>query len=87
MLRNNEDHHYWSDINLQDASLEFDADEEYSSENSVEKRFDKMEFLNTFQKVIGDMITQLITKVVEEPSTPKCSKQLHEKKAIPQQYK
>ena len=29
---------------MQDASLEFDTDEEYSSENSVEKRFDKMEF-------------------------------------------
>ena len=33
------------------------------------------------------MITQLITKVAEEPSTPKRSKRLHEKKAIPQPSK
>ena len=49
-LRNDEDHCYWSDINLQDAGLEFDADEASSSENSVEKRFNKMEFLNTSKK-------------------------------------
>ena len=86
-LRNNEDHRYWSDINLQDAGLEFDADEVYSSENSVKKRLDKMEFLNTFQKVIGNMITQLITKVAEEPSTLKCSKRLCEKKSVAQPSK
>ena len=48
--RNDEDHCYWSDINLQDAGLEFDADEASSSENSVEKRFNKMEFLNISKK-------------------------------------
>ena len=42
-----------------------------------------MEFLNVFQKAINDVVTQMIMKVAEEPSSPKCSKQLCEKKAIP----
>ena len=40
-----------SDINLQDVSLCFEADEEISSKVSVKKKFDNMEFLNEFQKV------------------------------------
>ena len=47
-MRNNDESHYWSDINLQDTGLGFDADEEISSETSVKKRFDKMEFLLLF---------------------------------------
>ena len=47
---------YWSDMNLQDTGLDFDTDEEISSETSVEKIFDKMEFLNIFQKAINDMV-------------------------------
>ena len=42
-----------------------------------------MEFLNVFQKAINNMITQTITKVAEEPSSPKHSKRLCEKKDIP----
>ena len=36
-MRNNEEPCYWSDINLQDTGLDFDTDEEISSETSVEK--------------------------------------------------
>ena len=84
-MRNDEEPCYWSDINLnlQDTGLDFDPDEEISSETSVEKRFDKMEFLNIFQKAVNDMITQMITKVAEEPLSPKHSKRLHKKKAMP----
>ena len=81
--RNNEEPHYWSDMNPQDVSLDFNADEELSSEASVKKRFDKMEFLNLFQKAVNDMITHLITKVAEEPQSSKHSQQLREKKAMP----
>ena len=42
-----------------------------------------MEFLNIFQKAVNDMITQMIMKVAEELLSPKCSRQLHEKKAMP----
>ena len=57
-MRNDEEPCYWSDINLQDTVLDFDADEEISPETSVKKRFDKMEFLNVFQKAVNNMITQ-----------------------------
>ena len=60
--RNDEEPCYWSDINLQDTGLDFDTDEEISSETSVEKRFDKMEFLNIFQKAVNNMITQIIIR-------------------------
>ena len=73
-MRNNDEPCYWLDINLQDAGLNFDADEEISSETSVKKRFNKMEFLNVFQKAVNDMITQMIMKVTEEPSSPKHSR-------------
>ena len=73
-MRNDEEPYYWSDINLQDRGLDFAADEENSSETCVEKRFNKMEFLNVFQKAINDMITQMIMKVAEEPLSPKHSK-------------
>ena len=82
-MRNDEEPCYWSDINLQDTGLDFDTDEEISSETSVEKRFNKMEFLNVFQKAVNDMITQMIMKVAEELSSPKRSKRLCEKKAMP----
>ena len=50
-VRNKGEPCYWSDINLQDVGLGFEADEEISSKVSVKKKFDKMEFLNEFQKV------------------------------------
>ena len=81
--RNDEEPHHWSDIDLQDTGLDFDADEEISSETSVKKIFDKMEFLNIFQKAINNMISQMNTKVAEEPLSPQHSKQLREKKAMP----
>ena len=73
----------WSDVNLQDVGLGFEADEEISSDLSVEKKFDKVEFLNEFQKAIIDMISHMIMKDTEEPHVSKHSKKLHEKKAMP----
>ena len=82
-VRNNDEPRYWSETNLQDIGLDFDADEELSSEASVENQFNKMEFLNVFQKAINNMITHMTMKVAEEPPSPKHNKQLCEKKAIP----
>ena len=82
-MRNEEEPHYWSDVNLQDVGLSIEADEEISSEASVKKQFDKMEFLNEFQKAVNDVITYMITKVVEKPQGSQHSKQLCEKKAMP----
>ena len=73
-VRNDDEPHYWLEMNLQDVGLDFDADEVLSSEASVEKRFDKIEFLNVFQKAINNMITHMIMKVAEEPPSPKRSK-------------
>ena len=42
-----------------------------------------MIFLNIFQKAVNDMIAQMITKVAEEPLSPKRSKRLCEMKAMP----
>ena len=73
----------WSDVNLQDVGLGFEADEEISSDLSVKKKFNKVEFLNEFQKAVINMISHMITKDMEEPHSSKCSKKLHEKKAMP----
>ena len=56
-MRNDEEPCYWSDMNPRGVGLDFDADEELSSEASVKKRFDKMEFLNVFQKALNVVIT------------------------------
>ena len=82
-MRNEEEPHYWSDMNLQDVGLGVETDEEISSEAGVKKQFDKMEFLNEFHKAINDMTTHMITKVAEKPHSSRCSKQLCEKKAMP----
>ena len=73
----------WSDVNLQDVGFRFEADEEISSDSSVKKKFDKVEFLNEFQKAIINMISHMITKYAEEPHSSKHSKKLCEKKAMP----
>ena len=49
-MRNEDEPCYWSDINLQDVGLGFEADEEISYGENVEGQFDKMEFLNKFHK-------------------------------------
>ena len=41
--RNEEEPCYWSDVNLQDIGLGFEADEEISSETSVKKKSKKNE--------------------------------------------
>ena len=66
-MRNEGEPHYWSDINLQNVGMGFEADEEISSEENVKGQFDKMEFLNKFHKMVNDVITHMITKVAEEP--------------------
>ena len=66
-MRNEEEPHYWSDVNLQDIGLGFEQDEEISSEENVEGQFNKMKFLNEFQKAFNEVITHMITKVAEEP--------------------
>ena len=72
-MRDDEEPRYWLDMNPQDVGLDFDADEELSFEASVEKRFDKMEFSNIFQKAVNDVITHMIIKVAEEPQSSKHS--------------
>ena len=78
-VRNEEEPHYWSDVNLQDVGLGFEADKEISSEASIKEWFNKMELLNEFQKAVNEVITHMITKVAEEPQGSWHSKQLHEK--------
>ena len=67
-MRNEEEPCYLSEVNLQDVGLGFEADEEMSSKERVEK-LDKMEVLNEFQKTVNDVITHMITKVAEEPQS------------------
>ena len=81
--RKNEEPHYWLDMNPQDLDLDFNADEELSSKASVEKRFDKMEFLNVFPKAVNNVITHMIMKVAEESQSSKCSQQLCVKNVMP----
>ena len=82
-MRNEGEPCYWSDINPQDVGLDFNADEELSSEASVEKIFDKMEFLNKHQEAVNNVITHMIMKVAEESQSSKCSQQLCEKNVMP----
>ena len=81
-MRNEDEPCYWSDINLQDVGLGFEADERISFGENIKGQFDKREFLNKFHKAINDVITHMISEVAEGPKGSWHSKQLHEKKAI-----
>ena len=70
-------------MNLQDIGLEFDADEEISSEENIKGHFDKIEFMNKSCKVTNARITQLMNQLADEPEGSQCSKQLQEEKAMP----
>ena len=66
-MRNKDEHHYWSDMKLQDVGRDLDTDEEISSGENIKGQFNKLELMNNFHKVINDVITHMISEIVEEP--------------------
>ena len=49
-VENEEEPCFWSQINLRDTDLEFNADEETSSRENVKRHFDKIELMNNSTK-------------------------------------
>ena len=70
-LRNEMDHEnellFILHMTLQNLAINSERDDKNSSENDVKEHFDKFEFMNKFHKVINDVITHMISEVVEEP--------------------
>ena len=56
-MRNEGEPYYQLNINPQDIGLGFETDEEILSGDNVKGQFDKMEFLNKFQKAVNNVIT------------------------------
>ena len=49
-MENKEEPYYWSEMNLHDIDLEFDADEARSPEENIKKCFDKIKFMKNSAK-------------------------------------